>query len=140
VVHDRLEAPLEPGWHAFLTSVQFIMAGKLSWLAKDSLAFPLAQTDGLIDVVIVPPRSVLASLKTVDGQKNGTWLKQTDFCYYKVEAYRCTPLERSGYVSIDGESMPYEPFQVENHAHLARIMSIEGRWKGLERVVLWPWQ
>ncbi|KAF7343327.1 DAGKc domain-containing protein [Mycena venus] len=136
VTHDRLEAPLEPGWHTFRTSVQFIMAGKLPWLARDSLAFPLAQDDGFIDVVMVPPRSTLASLKTVDGQKDGTWLRQSDFVYCKVEAYRCTPLERSGYISIDGESIEYKPFQVESHGRLGRIMSMDTRWKGLERFVL----
>ncbi|KAJ7030638.1 ATP-NAD kinase-like domain-containing protein [Mycena alexandri] len=136
VVHDRIEAPLEPGWHTFRTSVQFIVAGKLPWLSRDSMMIPLAKNDGLIDVLIVPPRSALASIKSVDGQEEGKFITSPDCYYYKVEAYRCTPLERSGYISIDGESIPYKPFQVENHARLARIMSMETRWKGLERVML----
>ncbi|KAK7042543.1 DAGKc domain-containing protein [Favolaschia claudopus] len=136
VIHDRLETQLEPGWHTFRTSVQFIMAGKLPWLSRDSMMIPLAKNDGLIDVVMVPPRSALASLKSVDGQDEGRFIREDDCYYYKVEAYRCTPLERSGYISIDGESIPYQPFQVENHARLARIMSVETRWKGLQRIVL----
>ncbi|KAF8208079.1 ATP-NAD kinase-like domain-containing protein [Mycena galopus ATCC 62051] len=136
VVHERLEAPLEPGWHTFRTPVQFIMAGKLPWLSRDSMMIPLAKNDGLIDVVIAPPRSALASIKSVDGQEEGKFIREPDCYYFKVEAYRCTPLERSGYISVDGEAIPYKPFQVENHARLARIMSMETRWKGLDRVVL----
>ncbi|KAJ7895950.1 ATP-NAD kinase-like domain-containing protein [Mycena olivaceomarginata] len=112
VVHTRLEAPLEPGWHTFRTPVQFIVAGKLPWLSRDSMMIPLAKNDGLIDVVMVPPRSALASIKSVDGQEEGKFIRERDCYYYKVEAYRCTPLERSGYISIDGESIPYKPFQV----------------------------
>jgi hypothetical protein len=63
VVHTRLEAPLAPGWHTFRTPVQFIVAGKLPWLSRDSMMIPLAKNDGLIDVVMVPPRSALASIK-----------------------------------------------------------------------------
>jgi sphingosine kinase len=63
VVHDRLEATLAPGWHTFRTPVQFICAGKLPWLSRDSMMLPLAKNDGLIDVVIVPPRSAMDSLK-----------------------------------------------------------------------------
>ncbi|KAF7366813.1 DAGKc domain-containing protein [Mycena sanguinolenta] len=135
-VHERLEAPLEPGWHTFRTPVQFIMAGKFSWLSRDSMLFTLAKNDGLIDLVVVPPRSAFASIKTVNRQEDGTFFRERDCYYFKVEAYRCTPLERSGYISIDGESIPYEPFQVENHARLGRIMSMDTRWKGLERIVL----
>ncbi|KAJ6465068.1 ATP-NAD kinase-like domain-containing protein [Mycena vitilis] len=136
VVHERLEADLTPGWHTFRTPVQFIVAGKLPWLSRDSMVIPLAKNDGLIDVVMVPPMSALESIKSVDGQDEGKFIRSPDCYYYKVEAYRCTPLERSGYISIDGESIPYKPFQVENHARLARIMSMETRWKGLERVEL----
>ncbi|KAJ6588185.1 ATP-NAD kinase-like domain-containing protein [Mycena capillaripes] len=136
VIHDRLEAPLAPGWHTFRVPVQFIVAGKLPWLSRDSMVIPLAKNDGLIDVVMVPPMSALDSIKSVDGQDEGKFIRSSDCYYYKVEAYRCTPLERSGYISIDGESIPYKPFQVENHARLARIMSMETRWKGLERIEL----
>ncbi|KAJ7241670.1 ATP-NAD kinase-like domain-containing protein [Mycena haematopus] len=138
VVHDRLDEPLEPGWHTFRLPVQFVLAGKLPWLSRDSMMFPLAKNDGLIDLMIVPPRSALASLRSVDGQEEGKFLCERDCHYLKVEVYRCTPLERSGYLSVDGESIPYKPFQVESHARLARIMSLETRWKGLERIVLGP--
>jgi sphingosine kinase len=103
-VHDRLEGMLAPGWHTFRTPVQFIVAGKLPWLSRDSMMIPLAQNDGLIDVVVIPPRGALESIKAVDGQEEGRFIRLPDCYYYKVEAYRCTPLERSGYISIDGAS------------------------------------
>ncbi|KAJ7720941.1 ATP-NAD kinase-like domain-containing protein [Mycena metata] len=135
VVHNRLEANLEPGWHTFRVPMQFILGGKLPWASRESMTLPLAKNDGLIDVVIVRPRSALATISSLDRQEEGKYVAASDCYYYKVEAYRCTPLERSGYISIDGESIPYKSFQVENHARLARIMSVETRWKGLERVV-----
>ncbi|KAJ7201132.1 ATP-NAD kinase-like domain-containing protein [Mycena pura] len=137
-VHTRLTAPLAPGWHTFRTPVQFVCAGKLPWLSRDSMMLPLAADDGLIDVVLVPPRGVLASLRGIEGQEEGRFVQLPDVYYYKVEAYRCTPRERAGYISIDGESIPYRAFQVENHARLARILSVEGRWKGLPKVSLGP--
>ncbi|KAJ7291061.1 ATP-NAD kinase-like domain-containing protein [Mycena rebaudengoi] len=97
---------------------------------------PSTKSDGLIDVILVPPRSAIDSIKGMDGQEEGRFINSPECYYYKVEAYRCTPLEPSGYISIDGESIPHKVFQVENHARLARIMSMDTRWKGLERIVL----
>nr|GAT52771.1 predicted protein [Mycena chlorophos] len=135
-IHTSITAPLEPGWHTFRLPVQIFCAGKLPWLSRDSMILPLSGDDGLIDVVLVPPRGIYASLTGMDGQEEGRFIQNSDVFYYKVEAYRCSPGEKSGYISIDGESIPYEPFQVENHPRLARIMSIDGLWKGLERVEL----
>ncbi|KAJ7050187.1 ATP-NAD kinase-like domain-containing protein [Mycena amicta] len=137
-IHTSISAPLTPGWHTFRTSVQFVCAGKLPWLSRESMMLPLAADDGLIDVVLVPPRGAFASLTGMDGQEEGRFMRLPDVYYYKVEAYRCTPGEKAGFISIDGESIPYEAFQVENHARLARIMSVEGRWKGLEKADLGP--
>ncbi|KAJ7469651.1 ATP-NAD kinase-like domain-containing protein, partial [Mycena latifolia] len=123
-VHDRLEAPVTPGWHTFRTPVRSICAGRLPWLARDSMMFPLATDDGLLDVVIFPPLSVSASLKSIAGQAEGRFIRLPHAYYFKVEMYRCTPLEPSGYISIDGESIPHKVFQVENHPGLARIMNI----------------
>ncbi|KAJ7092772.1 ATP-NAD kinase-like domain-containing protein [Mycena belliarum] len=138
VVHERLEAPVAPGWHTFRTPLQFICAGRLPWLSRESMTLPLVHNDGLVDVMLVPPRSALDSFKSIDGQEEGRFLREQDCYYYKVEAYRCTPLERTGYISIDGESIPYKVFQVENHPRLARVMSMETRLKGPDRITLGP--
>ncbi|KAJ7630848.1 ATP-NAD kinase-like domain-containing protein [Roridomyces roridus] len=135
-IHDKLEAPLAPGWHTFRTRVQSAVAGKMPWLARDSMIFPLAKNDGLIDVVMAPPMSVMESFKSMEGQEEGRFIRLPVSYYYKVEAYRCTPLERTGYISVDGESIPHRTFQVENHARLARILSLETRWKGLDHISL----
>ncbi|CAK5281774.1 unnamed protein product [Mycena citricolor] len=135
-VHDRLEQALEPGWHTFRVPVQLMCAGKLPWLSRDSMMLPLAMNDGLIDLIVVPGRSAWASIKSVDGQEEGRFMSDPLCYYFKVEAYRCTPLEKRGYISIDGESIPYRMFQVENHARLARIMSVEKRWMALSHAKL----
>lgn len=64
----------------------------------------------------------------MDGAEHGKIYWNGHTRYYKCEAFRLTPLSKRGYISIDGESIPHEPFQVEVHPRLARILSLEGRW------------
>ncbi|KAL8277239.1 hypothetical protein RQP46_010308 [Phenoliferia psychrophenolica] len=135
-VHTALSTALEPGWHTFHLPLQLLYAGRLPWVARDSMQFPLARDDGLIDLVLVGPRSIAASFKALEGLERGAALSLPETFYYKVEAYRCVPAASKGYISIDGESIPHEAFQVENHPRLARVMSLSGRFHGLERVDL----
>jgi len=46
----------------------------------------------------------------------------------KVKAFRVTPGAAAGYISVDGEHTPYEPYQVEPHRGLISVLSIEGRF------------
>jgi sphingosine kinase len=46
----------------------------------------------------------------------------------KVKAFRLTPKNTSGYISMDGEHTPYTPYQVEAHRGLISVLSIEGRY------------
>lgn len=50
--------------------------------------------------------------------------------YYRCEAYRLTPLAPTGkgYISIDGESVLFSPFQVECHQALARCLTLGGKF------------
>ncbi|KAM0752522.1 hypothetical protein T439DRAFT_210136 [Meredithblackwellia eburnea MCA 4105] len=125
--HDDVPQRLEPGWHTFKTSIFFLYAGMMPYVAKDFKIFPPAYEDGLIDVAIIKPRSRLASLSAVDGAEVGKAFYNDDLKYFKCEAFRLTPLAPQGYISIDGESVPHETFQVECHPHLARTISMTGR-------------
>ena len=50
--------------------------------------------------------------------------------YRKVVAYRITPRDQEdGYISIDGERIPFEPFQVEIHQGLATVISKRGQYE-----------
>ncbi|CAG8754087.1 14893_t:CDS:1, partial [Acaulospora morrowiae] len=43
--------------------------------------------------------------------------------------FRLTPKNReTGCISIDGEKVPFEPFQVEVHQNLISILSVNGKY------------
>jgi len=46
----------------------------------------------------------------------------------KVKAFRVSPKASSGFISMDGEHTPYQPYQVEAHRGLISVLSIEGRY------------
>lgn len=49
--------------------------------------------------------------------------------YRKVSAYRIIPHDRTGVISIDGESIPWEPFQMETHRALGRVLMKDGKFQ-----------
>lgn len=161
VHHTSLALGLTRGWHSFTTTIQTLYGGQLPWVSRGSMQFPLASgRDGsVIDLVVVPTRSFKSSLKVgltvlesawwsatsfdpmglsqaLEGQDRGGFLGSSDTFYYKVSSYTCRPLKTTGYVSIDGESIPYEPFTVESHGPLARVLSLHGRFLGLDKIEL----
>lgn len=71
----------------------------------------------------------------MDGAEKGRPYLKPHVHYYRCSAYRLTPLAPKGYISIDGESVPHEPFQVEVHQGLARCLALGGRFYG-EKVPL----
>lgn len=71
------------------------------------------------------------SPQAMDGAEKGTLFNHRALAYLKVRSYRLTfPVKQGGCISIDGEGVPYEAFQVEMHRGLARVMSLTGKWEG----------
>lgn len=65
----------------------------------------------------------LTALKAFIGISKGRYFDSPKVQYRKVLAYRWTPRDQgSAWLSIDGESFPYEPFQAEIHQGLGRVM------------------
>lgn len=63
-LHTELKSDLRPGWHRIHAPIQILYGGKLPWVSRGSQQFPLATgRDGLIDLVVVPPRGVQESIK-----------------------------------------------------------------------------
>ena len=93
--------------------------------------FPAASTnDGLMDLVMnrsdIPIPQYLSMLL---GIEDGTFFNKPCLEYSKIVAYRLTPHQDSGYLSIDGEKADFKPFQVEVHPGLCTVISKRGRYE-----------
>ncbi|KAL4790235.1 ATP-NAD kinase-like domain-containing protein [Aspergillus venezuelensis] len=103
-------------------------AGNMAIVSKDTNFFPAAvPNDGLIDIVTVDgttPRSKILGMMTEVPQ--GTFFDMPEVEIRKAVAFRLTPREKEGYISIDGEKVPFEAFQVEIHKGLGTVLSKSG--------------
>ncbi|KAI1133567.1 sphingoid long chain base kinase-like protein [Nemania abortiva] len=106
--------------------------GNMAWMAPDANFFSAAcMNDGLMDVVIndgdIPALKYLDLMTSVE---TGKFFDNSLVSYRKVVAYRFTPRDQvDGYISIDGERVPFEPFQVEVHPGLGTVISKRGRYE-----------
>ncbi|GJN90667.1 hypothetical protein Rhopal_003679-T1 [Rhodotorula paludigena] len=132
---------LEEGWYEFdLTrdGVFFFYGGKVPFVAKDVMLFPAADpNDGLLDLVLVGPMGPIEALTAMDNAASGGLFAHPAVTYLKASSYRLSfpapAAGKEGHVSIDGERVPYEPFQVEVHRGLARVLGM-GAWEGSARI------
>lgn len=101
-------------------------------MAPDANFFTAAcMNDGLMDVVIND--GDIPALKYIDlmtSIETGKFFDNSLVSYRKIVAYRFTPRNQAdGYISIDGERVPFEPFQVEVHPGLGTVLSKSGRYE-----------
>lgn len=74
--------------------------------------------------------SALKYVELMTSVENGGFFDNALVSYRKVAAYRFTPRnQQHGYISIDGEHVPFEPFQVEVHQGLGTVLSKAGRYE-----------
>ena len=106
----------------------------MPYMAPDANFFPATTpNDGLIDLVIndgdIPALQYLELMTSIEKER---YYDNPLVAYRKVAAYRITPRQQDatgGYISIDGERIPFEPFQVEVHPGLATVLSRRGRYE-----------
>ena len=94
-------------------------------MSPDAPFFPAAlPSDGCIDLVRINgdiPR--LTAVNILLGVENGKFFDMQDVDYQKVVAYRILPKgQKEGYISVDGERVPFEGFQVEVHRGLGTTL------------------
>ncbi|KAF9890286.1 sphinganine kinase lcb4 [Aspergillus nanangensis] len=103
-------------------------AGKMAIMSKDTNFFPASvPNDGLMDIVTIDgtiPR--VTSLKMMTAIPEGDFFDMPDVQIRKATAYRLIPREKEGYISVDGEKMPFEAFQAEVHQGLGTVLSKSG--------------
>ncbi|KAF2131304.1 sphingoid long chain base kinase-like protein [Dothidotthia symphoricarpi CBS 119687] len=105
-------------------------AGNLAYMSADTNFFPASlPADGCLDLVRIRgdiPRST--AIKTLMAVEQHTFFDMDHVDYQKVSAYRIIPKQREeGYISIDGEKIPFEGFQAEVHRGLGTVLSRSGR-------------
>jgi sphingosine kinase len=104
-------------------------AGNLAYMSPDANFFPAAlPSDGCMDLVRIradlPRRTSVATLLAVADNK---FFDLPHVDYQKVSAYRIIPKnQRDGYISVDGERIPFEPYQAEVHKGLGTVLSKSG--------------
>ncbi|OTA98022.1 hypothetical protein M426DRAFT_326308 [Hypoxylon sp. CI-4A] len=106
--------------------------GNMAWMAPDANFFPATcPNDGLMDVVMNDGDiSATKYLELLTSVESGRFFDNPHVSYRKVSAYRFTPRnQQHGYISIDGEHAPFEPFQVEVHQGLGTVLSKYGKYE-----------
>lgn len=126
--------PLPSDWEmkTYATMGNFY-AGNMAYMARDTNFFQAAlPNDGFLDLINVDGNiSRLSALKMLFGVANGKLFDMDLVSYRKIEGYRIIPHPRKpgteGFISIDGERVPFEPFQVEIHRGLGTVLGRNGR-------------
>jgi len=107
--------------------------GNMAYMAPDLNFFSAAlANDGMMDLVTVD--GDVSPLKAISLQmsvETGHFFDSPLVNYRKVTAYRIIPRDGcpKGYISIDGESLPWEPFQAEVHHGLGLTLSKSGGYE-----------
>lgn len=101
----------------------------MAYMEPDINFFPAAMaSDGCMNIVSTRGDLwPLKALKLLCSVGTGKFLNSPDVSYKKVSAYRFIPRhQQDGYISIDGERVPFAPFQAEVHRALGRVISKRG--------------
>lgn len=114
--YGTVNDPVPEDWdHIDGSNLNMFYAGKMPWVSADALMFPaILPTDGAMDLIVFNTNvSRFTAAKTMLSIQSGTHVDFNHAQYSKVSAYRLVPKKEKGYLSIDGESFPHVPFQVE---------------------------
>lgn len=134
-----LSPPSTASWVHVDVPVSSVYVGKVPYVAQSLLGFPYASpNDELIDVLIQDQQTSACKkiVATMHGE-TGDHVFDNGIHYFKVQALRITPRcehkskkKTRRYLSIDGENVPYAPFQVEISQLRATLLSLkDDAWK-----------
>lgn len=127
-VHDQVP----PDWMVLSSDVMGnFYAGNMAYMAANSNFFPAAQpSDGCLDLITIDGTiSRLTSIQLLLSVAENTFFNHKEVVVHKISAYRLTPRNRKeGFISIDGEKVPFEPYQVEVHRGLGTVLSKSGHF------------
>lgn len=104
----------------------------MAYMSPDANFFPSAlPSDGCMDLVIINGDiPTIKATKTLLAVESGKFFDMPHVSYKKISAYRILPRnQKDGFISIDGERVPFQPFQAEIHQGLGRVLSKNGRFE-----------
>ncbi|RKF65770.1 Sphingoid long chain base kinase 5 [Golovinomyces cichoracearum] len=105
--------------------------GNMAYMALGANFFPATlPNDGYMDLVCIDGDiSRRLALKMLLAAENDKFFEMPGVWYRKILGYRIIPQnQEDGYISIDGERVPFEPFQAEVHKGLGTVLSKSGHF------------
>lgn len=101
----------------------------MAYMAADANFFQAAlPNDGFMDLICI--NGDVGRVKSVQMMLNvekGKLFDMPGVWYRKILGYRIIPKnQKDGYISIDGERVPFQPFQAEVHKGLGTVLSKSG--------------
>ncbi|KAL9098204.1 MAG: hypothetical protein Q9163_006093 [Psora crenata] len=131
LAHGTINSPLPQSFTPMPAhKIGNFYAGNMALIAPGTNFFPATlPSDGYLDLVTIDGDiSRIAIIKTFLAVENGNFFDMPHVGYRKISGYRITPLGKDGgYISIDGERVPFEAFQAEVHKGLGCTLSKSGK-------------
>ncbi|CAK9436087.1 uncharacterized protein LODBEIA_P06450 [Lodderomyces beijingensis] len=119
----NLDEPVPQTWQALpeeiCKNLNILYVGKMPYVSSDAQFFPAAlPNDGYMDMIITDAHhtSVLSLTSILLNVEKGKHIDDDAVLHAKIKAYRLVPRmtdTKDHYISVDGESFPFESFQVE---------------------------
>lgn len=131
--YGTVQDDLPEGWTVFpYDKLGNFYSGNMAFMAPDTNFFPATlPNDGCMDLVTVDGDiSRIAAIRSLFAVSSGAkFFDMPHVKYCKISGYRIIPKnQKDGYISIDGERMPFEPFQAEVHHGLGTVLSKSGHF------------
>lgn len=88
-------------------------------------------SDGCMDLITINGDvSPFTGLKVLLDADSGKLFDNPLVTYKKITAYRIIPRDQEdGFISVDGEKIPFGPIQAEIHQGLGRVISKNGKYE-----------
>ena len=113
-------------------------AGNMALMAPGANFFPATlPSDGYLDLVTIDGDvGRIAAIRSFIAVEKGNFFDMPHVNYRKISGYRIKPLgTQGGFISIDGERIPFQEYQAEVHKCLGCTLSRSGRGYEADGVV-----
>jgi diacylglycerol kinase family enzyme len=123
-------------WVTVESELSYITASNLNRVSKDSISAPFAHlSDGCIlvyfctntanyqdiDLIFTRNMSKDKLAKLLLGLDDGSYVQMEEVEYHKVKAFILEPIDKNGYIMVDGELINMEPIKAEAHRGLVQF-------------------